>query len=277
MEVAETPADVVPEDLPDLVLHLDAVLVLEEGDGLLRPLPISPAAGEPPLLAHAPHGVLDQALLGQLLARMERPEHELHRRVDRAPRPALPARQLLQDVEAPDVRRSAAIPAAPGAVVVVVVAATAVLEHARAGPRPGEEVGEIRHRPEHSTGLPRLDRARGLLVPRQAPDRPRPRPTRDPRSRRLRGDAPGTRAARPLAWLGPEPPCPVLSSASASSTARPSSRGPPRRRSSQPTAPTSSSWSRSKGTPSGATRRRCPASPATFSASIAASGAWPST
>ena len=45
MEVAEAPADVVPQDLPRLVRHLNAVLVLEEGNGLLRALAITVRAG----------------------------------------------------------------------------------------------------------------------------------------------------------------------------------------------------------------------------------------
>ena len=95
MKVAEAPADVVAQDLPGLVRHLDTVLVLEEGNRFLGPIAVAPAVGEPPFVAHPPHRVLDQATLGQLLARVQHPEHELHRGVDGAARPALAPGQLL--------------------------------------------------------------------------------------------------------------------------------------------------------------------------------------
>jgi len=80
----------------------------------------------------------------------------------------------LQDVELPDVRRRTAVPAAPRAVVVVVVSAAALLEHARAGPRPGEEIGEIRHRPEHSIGSAGLTRRARSCHPGRRRDVERP-------------------------------------------------------------------------------------------------------
>ena len=70
--------------------------------------------------------------------------------VDDAARPHLPGAELLQHVERAHGRVGAGIPAAPGAVVVQVVAPAALLEDvvARAGPR--KLVGEVGHGPQHS-------------------------------------------------------------------------------------------------------------------------------
>src|SRR5262245_56964715 len=184
MEVTETSADVVPQHLPSLVRDLHAVLVLEKRDRLLRALAIAAAPREAPLVAHPPYGVLDKPYFRQRLPGVEGPQHELHRRMHGSPGPALPTRELLEDVEPRDGGWRGRLPAAPGPVVVVVVAAAALVEHARPGTRPGEDVREVRHPPEHST---RLDRLRASLVPRQAPSRPTT-PARDLARRQLHDD-----------------------------------------------------------------------------------------
>ena len=54
--------------------------------------------------------------------------------------------ELLQDVEATNLGGDTRFPAAPGAVVVVVVAALALLERVVSRTRPGELVRQLRHR-----------------------------------------------------------------------------------------------------------------------------------
>src|SRR5205807_2764208 len=60
---------------------------------------------------------------------------------------------LLQDVGPPGLLGRCGVPAAPGPVIMVVVLALALLEGAVAAPRPGELVGEVRHRRHCRTTL----------------------------------------------------------------------------------------------------------------------------
>ena len=113
--------------------------------GPLRGLPVDPGARALPLLAHLAHRVLDQGGLGQGVAVAQRQQRALDRLVDEAARPHLAGGELLEDVEAADQRVGVGVPAAPRAVVLVVVAPAALLEDVVAGARPGEFVDEVGH------------------------------------------------------------------------------------------------------------------------------------
>src|SRR5215469_13263256 len=156
----------VAQGLPLRVADGHAVLVLEEpcalGLGAVDAVP-----GAAPLAPHLAHGVLDEGRLGQRVALAQGEQRALDRLVHEAPRPHLAGAQLLQHVELADEGIGLDVPAAPGAVVLVVVA----------GARPGKFVDEIGHasilagRSQGRTGLtaarppPRLRSATYRVAP----------------------------------------------------------------------------------------------------------------
>src|SRR5215510_2412659 len=134
----------VAQGLPLPVAYGHAVLVLEEpcalGLGAVDAVP-----GAAPLAPHLAHGVLDEGRLGQRVSLAHGEQRPLDRLVHEAPRPHLAGAELLQHVELSDQGIGRDVPAAPGAVVLVEVAAPALLEAVIAGARPGELVDEIGH------------------------------------------------------------------------------------------------------------------------------------
>src|SRR6266571_2384494 len=91
----------------------------------------------------------------------------LDRFVHEATGPHLAGPELLEDVEAAHERIHAGLPAAPGAVVLVVVAAAALLEGVVARAGPGKFVDEVGHvpslsgRPSSRIAPGRIDRRPG--------------------------------------------------------------------------------------------------------------------
>ena len=144
VEVPQAADHVIAQGLPLAVADGHAVLVLEQR-GPLRRLPVDPGARALPLLAHLAHRVLDEGGLAQAVAVAQGQQGALDRLVDEPARPHLAGRELLEDVEAADERVGVGVPAAPGAVVLVVVAPAALLEDVVAGARPGEFVDEVGH------------------------------------------------------------------------------------------------------------------------------------
>ena len=144
VEVPQAADHVIAQGLPLAIADGHAVLVLEQG-GPLRGLPVDPRTRALPLLAHLAHRILDEGGLAQAVAVAQGQEGALDRLVDEPARPHLAGRELLEDVEAADERVGVGVPAAPGAVVLIVVAPAAVLEDIVAGARPGEFVHEVGH------------------------------------------------------------------------------------------------------------------------------------
>src|SRR5262249_5048024 len=211
VEVAHAANHVVAQGLPLPVADEHAVLVLEEpcalGLGAVDPVP-----GAAPLAPHLAHGVLHERGLGQSVPFAHGEQRALDRLVHEAPRPHLAGAELLQYVELSDERIGRDVPAAPGAVVLVEVAAPALLEAVVAGARPGELVDEIGHasilagRSRGRTGLtaarppPRL---RSATSPGRRTQPPPPRQgdidMSDESGGRTRGDATRAGTAAPLA------------------------------------------------------------------------------
>jgi hypothetical protein len=124
--------------------------MLEE-PGALRELAVHAATRALPLLAHLAHRLVDQRGLGQRIAVADGEEGPLDRLVDEPAHPHLARAELLEDVERAGGRVGLGIPAAPGAVVVEVIAPPALLEDAVPRARPREFVAEdVGHGPQHS-------------------------------------------------------------------------------------------------------------------------------
>ena len=157
MEVAQAAHDVLAERLPLARLDGHAVLVLEEA-GALRGLPVHAVARALPLLPHLAHRVVDQGGLGQRVAVAQRLQCALDGLVHDAPGPHVPGAELLQHIEGTDGRVGAGIPAAPGPVVVQVIAPAALLKDVVPCAGPGELIGEIGHGPQHSRAPRRVGR-----------------------------------------------------------------------------------------------------------------------
>src|SRR5262249_9637296 len=169
------------------------VLVLEQSRALgLRP--VDAVAGAAPLAPHLAHGVLHERGLGQRVPFAHGEERALDRLVHEAPRPHLAGAPPLQHVEPADKRIGLGVPAAPGAVVLVVVAAPALLEAVVAGARPGEFVDEI----SHASILAGRSQSRTGLTADRPPPRLRSATYRVAApNRRRRGQEISTRATRP--------------------------------------------------------------------------------
>src|SRR5262249_34294557 len=143
-EVAQAAHHVIAQGLPLRVADGHAVFVLEQPRALGLSA-VDSVPGAAPLAPHLAHGVLDEGRLGQRVALAEGEQRALDRLVHEAPRPHLAGAELLQHVELSDEGIGRDVPATPGAVVLVVVAAPALLEAVVAGARPGEFVDEIGH------------------------------------------------------------------------------------------------------------------------------------
>src|SRR6185295_10317697 len=90
---------------------------------------------------------LDERGLAQPVPVAQGEKAPLHRLVHEPTDPHLAGGELLEDVEATHEGVGVDVPAAPGAVILVVVASAALLEDIVAGARPGELVDEIGHGP----------------------------------------------------------------------------------------------------------------------------------
>src|SRR5712692_7532221 len=177
-EVPETGGDVAAERLPRLGRQLDPVLVLEERRRFWI-FVVAARLGGPPLAPHPLDHVGDEGLDGNVAAVGEGVEGHLDRIVHGAPRPLLPRRELLQDVEAMHLLGRRGVPASPGPIIMVEVFALALLEGVVAAPRPGELVGELRH-------------FAGIVARRRSPRAPTSRADSAGRPRRpSRSDRPG--------------------------------------------------------------------------------------
>src|SRR5438093_1543484 len=142
-EVPQAHGDVPAERLPRLRLELHPVLVLEERGRFWRVVVVARLGGTP-LAPHPLDDVGDEGLDGDVPALGEGVQGHLDRVVHDAPGPLLAGGELLQDVKPSDLRGRRRVPASPGAVIVVVVLALALLKGVVAAPRPGEVVGELR-------------------------------------------------------------------------------------------------------------------------------------